>query len=202
MKHTFIEAVEHRRSCYSLGAAKAATEEEIVKTIDRLILCSPSAFNCQSSRVVILFGLHHICFWGIVKETLSEVVPPQDFDATCCKIDNSFAAGCGTVLFYEDKSTVNRLKENYPLYAENMDNYASQTSAMLQFAIWTALSDLGFGATLQHYNPLIDHRVAEQWNIDNNWQLMAQMPFGTPLTHPAAKNQHLPLSARRLLFSE
>lgn len=40
------------------------------------------------------------------------------------------------------------------------------------------------GASLQHYNPLIDPKVSAEWNIPLEWKLVAQMPFGKP-TAPA-----------------
>ena len=40
-----------------------------------------------------------------------------------------------------------------PSYADNFANWAVQTNAMYQYAIWTALSSKGIGASLQHYNP-------------------------------------------------
>ena len=43
-----------------------------------------------------------------------------------------------------------------PSYADNFANWAVQTNAMHQYAIWTALSSKGIGASLQHYNPLVD----------------------------------------------
>jgi len=49
---------------------------------------------------------------------------------------------------------------------------------MLQYAIWVALREYGFGANLQHYNPLIDQEVKENFNIPTSWNLIAQMPFG------------------------
>ena len=49
---------------------------------------------------------------------------------------------------------------------------------MHQLAIWTALEAEGFGANLQHYNPLPDERAAEVWNIPKEWQLKAQLVFG------------------------
>lgn len=51
---------------------------------------------------------------------------------------------------------------------------------MHQFTIWTALEAEGLGANLQHYNPLIDQKVAETWGIDSDWVLNAQLVFGTP----------------------
>ena len=47
-----------------------------------------------------------------------------------------------------------------------------------------------FGASLQHYNPLIDEAVAKQWHINPNWKLIAEMPFGTS-TRNREKNNSL-----------
>ena len=202
MERNFIEALEYRRSHYAINAAMSASVEEIVSTIDRIMLAMPSAYNSQSSRVVVLMGVHHICFWGIVKQCLAKLVTPEVFVGTRTKIDTCFAAGCGTVLFYEDMDVVRRMKEQFALYANKFDEYSAHTSAMHQLAIWTALEELGFGCSLQHYNPLIDKDIAQQWNIPKEWKLIAQMPFGTPLQEPGVKEQHLPIDKRRLVFSE
>ena len=71
--------------------------------------------------------------------------------------------------------------------------------AMHQLAIWTMLEDAGFGASLQHYNPLIDEAVAKQWHINPNWKLIAEMPFGTSTQEPGEK-QFAPLEERILVF--
>ena len=202
MERNFIEALEHRRSHYSLSAAMCASEEQIVAMIDRVMLATPSAFNSQSSRVVVLFGIHHICLWGIVKQTLKGRISAERFENSRHKIDTSFASGCGTILFYEDMAVVSEMKSQFALYADKFDEYSAHTSAMHQLSVWTALEDMGFGASLQHYNPLIDDQVALQWNIPAQWKLIAQMPFGTPLSTPEPKEQHLSLDKRRLVFSD
>lgn len=66
---------------------------------------------------------------------------------------------------------------------------------MLQINIWNALSGEGLGASLQHYNPLIDDKVREQWSIPHNWKLRGQMPFGKPISGPQDKD-FLPLEDR------
>jgi predicted oxidoreductase (fatty acid repression mutant protein) len=70
---------------------------------------------------------------------------------------------------------------------------------MHQLAIWTMLEDAGFGASLQHYNPIIDDEVRETWGLDPQWLLVAQMPFGGLLKAPDAK-EFQPLDARRKVF--
>lgn len=202
MKRTFLEAIGHRRSCYSLSATNPVSESDIISAIDRIILSTPSAYNSQSTRLVVLFGRHHTQLWEIVKNALEEFVSPEAFTGVKEKIDSSFAAGCGTVLFYEDMAVIEQLKEKYTTYADKFDEYSEHTSAMHQFAVWTALEDMELGASLQHYNPLIDTAVAHQWNISKEWRLIAQMPFGTPLSVTETKAQHLPLTIRRLVFSK
>ena len=72
-------------------------------------------------------------------------------------------------------------------------------SAMHQFAIWTMLEDAGLGASLQHYNPLIDEEVRRTWNLPNSWMLIAEMPFGTPTAEPDEK-EFQDLSERIKIF--
>ncbi|VWC53255.1 pirin family protein [Burkholderia aenigmatica] len=62
----------------------------------------------------------------------------------------------------------------FPMFSEH-------SAGMAQFAVWTALAEAGIGASLQHYNPLIDAEVAKQWNVPASWRLRAQMPFGSNL---------------------
>ncbi|WP_113860204.1 nitroreductase family protein [Bifidobacterium aemilianum] len=68
--------------------------------------------------------------------------------------------------------------EQNPAYAENFPIWAQQANGMLQLSVWTALSEEGLGASIQHYNPLIDAEVRETFSIPESWQLLAEMPFG------------------------
>jgi predicted oxidoreductase (fatty acid repression mutant protein) len=49
---------------------------------------------------------------------------------------------------------------------------------MNQFTLWTALEAEGLGANLQHYNPIIDERVAAEWDVPLGWSFRAQLVFG------------------------
>lgn len=187
MKKSFDEAIKSRRSYYAITDKSPVSDEEIEKIIDFAVMHVPSAFNSQSTRIVLLLGENHKKLWNIVKETLREMVPPDAFKTTEAKIDNSFAAGYGTVLFYEDQDVVKKLQDTFPLYKDKFPEWSVQTSAMHQFAIWTMLEDAGFGASLQHYNPLIDDQVRCTWSLPANWHLIAQMPFGVPVQEPGKK---------------
>ena len=138
-------------------------------------------------------------FWKTIKDPLRKIAPAEAYKATEAKIDNSFEAGYGTVLFFEDTAVVEGLQKQFPSYKENFPVWSQKTSAMHQFTVWTMLEDAGFGASLQHYNPLIDEAVAKQWHINPNWKLIAEMPFGTSTQEPGEK-QFAPLEERILVF--
>ena len=178
MNNAFIDAIRKRRSQYALGSDLPITAEMTTQLIKEAVRQAPSSFNSQSSRVVILYGAHHQRFWSFVMEALRQKVAPDAFAPTEAKI-NSFAAGAGTVLFYEDQHTIAALQEQFPSYAENFPVWSEQGSGIAQFAVWTALANVGIGASLQHYNPLPDAAAANEWQLPSHWTLRAQMPFGS-----------------------
>lgn len=187
MKKTFEEALKHRRTYYAITNQSPVSDAEIEKLVDLAVTHVPSAFNSQSTRVVLLLGENHKRLWSIVKETLRKIVPPEVFEGTKEKVDNCFACGYGTVLFLEDQSVVKGLQEAFPPYQDRFAGWSLQTSAMHQFAVWTMLEEVGFGASLQHYNPLIDEEVRHAWHLPQSWELVAQMPFGLPSAEPGGK---------------
>lgn len=175
---SFLDHIKQRRTIYAVGKNVALTPEQIESVIKEAVNHSPSAFNSQTSRIVTLFGESHLQFWNVVRETLRKIVPEAAFEGTNTKI-NSFAAGYGTVLFYEDQDVVKSLQEQFALYADNFPVWSEHSSAIAQFAVWTALSEQNVGASLQHYNPIVDAEIAEIFDIPANWKLRAQLVFGS-----------------------
>ena len=199
MEKSFKEALKHRRTYYAITNQSPISDKEIEEIIDFAVTHVPSAFNSQSTRVVLLLGDNHRKLWQIVKNTLWKIVTPEAFKNTEAKIDHSFASGYGTVLFFEDQNVVQDLQNKFISYKDNFPGWAMQTSAMHQLAIWTMLEDAGLGVSLQHYNPLIDETVYAEWKLDPKWELVAQMPFGTPTEGPGPK-EIKPLDKRVLVF--
>ena len=175
---SFLDHIKQRRTIYAVGKNVPLTPEQIESVIKEAVNHSPSAFNSQTSRIVTLFGESHLQFWNVVRETLRKIVPEAAFEGTNTKI-NSFAAGYGTVLFYEDQDVVKSLQEQFALYADNFPVWSEHSSAIAQFSVWTALSEQNIGASLQHYNPIVDAEIAEIFDIPANWKLRAQLVFGS-----------------------
>ena len=195
-----IDSICKRRTYYALSNETTVSNAKIQELVETALRHTPSAFNMQSARIVLAFGRNHQRIWEQTLEALKRVVPAKQLPATEEKI-NAFKAAYGTVLFFEDLQVVGAMKEKYPLYAENFDTWASQANGMLQSNVWMLLEDTGLGASLQHYNPLIDERIQGLWNLSHHWKLVAQMPFGVPVEQPEEKT-FVPIKERMKVYAD
>jgi predicted oxidoreductase (fatty acid repression mutant protein) len=195
---TFWEAVKGRRSIYTIDNTPVVPETKIERIAADALLTVPSPYNSQTTRLQLLFGAAHEALWDLALDILRGVTKPERFPATEAKINTSFKAGYGTLLYYVDKDAVAELTAKFPKYTEKFTLWAQHSCAMHQFVIWSALEAEGLGASLQHYNPLIDDAVKQRWNVPQSWELVAQMPFGRPTEMPEPKDK-LPLPPRLLV---
>ncbi|MFO7196834.1 nitroreductase family protein [Enterococcus faecium] len=186
---TFTDTLKNRRSIYHLGRNVSLSNEELTTLIKEAIKESPTAFNAQSTRAVILFGDAHEKLWEITEEALRPLTPAEAFPNTQNKLAG-FKNGYGTVLFFKDTDVVKGLQEQFELYADNFPDWSEQSNGIATANTWVALVDKGLGANLQHYNPVIDEAVAKEWNIPSNWKLRSQLVFGS-LETPAGEKEYM-----------
>ena len=137
---------------------------------------------------MILFNGEHEKFWGFVAEKLKSYAKDEESAAKTAAKMGTFAAGLGTVLFFEDLDVVKGLQDQFPSYADNFPIWAEHSTAIAQFATWTALHTEGLGASLQHYNPIVDEKVHAEWDVPANWKLRAQLVFGSVEGEARAKD--------------
>ncbi|WP_110932954.1 nitroreductase family protein [Paenibacillus bouchesdurhonensis] len=194
----FLDTIKVRRSVYGISKEAVISDQRVEELVAEAVLHTPSSFNSQSARVVVLFNDEHDKLWDLTKETLRAIVPADSFGPTEEKMA-AFRSGRGTVLFFEDQEVIQGLQEQFALYKDNFPVWSEQSSGMLQFVVWTALANEGVGASLQHYNPLIDEKVRAEWNIPASWKLVAQLPFGKPVAEPGEK-QFSPIESRVKVF--
>jgi uncharacterized protein len=199
MSVEFLTAVQNRRTVYGISKESTISNERIQEIIEHAVMHTPSSFNSQSARVVLLLGEHHDKLWDITKESLRRIVPEDQFEASEQRIQ-SFKNGYGTVLFFEDSGVIEYLQKEFATYKDNFPIWSQQSSGMHQFVVWTGFHVEGLGASLQHYNELIEEDVRSQWNIPQNWKLIAQMPFGKTIAEPGEK-QYSPMDIRFKVFS-
>jgi len=167
---SIIDSLAQRRTYYSLTKDLPVSEQEILDTIARVTQLVPDAFDMRSSRLVVALGDQNAALWDSVIDA---------FDGTIVQYKQDCFHGCyGTILFFYDNAVVKALQEKHPTSAPNLPGWATQASAMLQISIWSALRELGVGASIHHYNPIIDDRMKAMFDLPEDYVLVAQMPFG------------------------
>lgn len=187
-----------RRSIYALGNRLPISDDELVKIVSQCVLHAPSAFNAQSSRIVILLAEKHSMFWNSVVMALRKVTPPEKIAAALKRVDG-FAAAHGTILFFEDEDILAKMQKQYALYADAMENWLQQGNAILSYMVWQCLAEKNIGASLQHYGNLVEEATVTKFNLPHSWRLIAQMPFGN-IAAPASEKTFLSLDNRILVL--
>lgn len=174
-----LELLRNRRSRYQLNREIPLNHQQLLDLIDEVTAQVPDAFNMQSQRLLVVTGENQDALWNRVFEVFEGRVPREKID--------SFRAGYGTILYFYDQAVTEEMAGNFPTYADKFPHWAAQSLGMLQFSLWVALREAGIGASLQHYNPVIDHEVKQMFDLPETWVLDAQMPFGLASDDPQAK---------------
>lgn len=193
---TVISAIVNRRSVYSLGRDLPVSEERLLELISECVKAAPTAYNMQSPRVLVLLGEQHTLFWNTTLKTL-RAKATSDFAKTEKKIAG-LASGYGTVIYFEEQNTVAEYQQKFARNAHRIPTWSEHNSAMLQYAIWTALHAEGIGASLHHYDPDITEFVKSQWSIPDSWTITGEMAFGS-IVEPGVAKDKLPADSRMIV---
>lgn len=174
-----IDVLQKRRTYYNLNKILPVSKSEVKRVVEEITELVPDAFNMKSARVIVVTDNKQDELWDGIYDVFEGKVPRDKIDG--------FKAAAGTILYFYDEEVVESLQKKFPIYADNFPIWANQANGMLQINIWTGLRELGIGANLQHYNPVIDSLVQEMFEIPKSWKLIAQMPFGGIVTEPEPK---------------
>jgi len=183
----FLEAVTARRSNYTLTPESSIPDSRIEEILKVALEQCPSTFGSYTTRIVLLLKEEHFKLWDLVTDIVKSVTPPEQFDGYTKGRLAGFRNAYGTVLYFEDPENTRKLQDSYAFAKDHFPVWAQHTDAIHQFVVWTAFTNEGLGASLQHYNPLIDEKVKAEWGIPATWDLVAQMPFGVPSEPPKPK---------------
>ena len=97
-----VQIAKMRRTYYALGKKSPVPDAEVLDLIKHGIRDVPSAFNTQSSRVVLAFHRDHEKIWNITAEVMRNLVTkgvilPDTFEQQTKPKLESFKAAYGTV---------------------------------------------------------------------------------------------------------
>lgn len=178
---TATDILRKRRSYYQLNKELPVSEDAVKALLQEVTELVPDAFDMKSARIVTALGERQDELWDRIYDVFAGKVPREKTDG--------FRAAAGTILYFYDEDVVREFQEKFPPYAGNFPVWANQANGMLQISIWTALRELGIGANLQHYNPVIDTMVKDMFRLPGPWKLVAQMPFGGIVSEPDPKEK-------------
>jgi len=193
---TYLDLAAKRRTFYNLTGESTISDQKLEEIVQKTLLVTPSAFNTQSARIVVLLGAQHKKLWNIVKAAIAPHTAgnQERAQATEAKL-SSFQAAYASILFFEDPSAYDPLAA-FITYADKFADWREQGSGMHQLVLWTALEAEGMGVNIQHYNPLIDEEVKKTWSIDPGWKLITQMVIGKPTAERPGPREQKPLEER------
>ncbi|KPM38734.1 hypothetical protein AK830_g7827 [Neonectria ditissima] len=195
MAGNFLAEIKTRRTCYSLEAKSPVSDARIIEIAGEVTKHTPSSFNCQSTRLVILLRDEHVKLWEIAKQCFKATMPETAYAEYEKKLSQRQAA-YGTILLFEDLDVIREYQVRNTRFTWHLLQFSEHNNAMQAFNLWTALALEGFGCNLQHINPVIDQRLVGQWDISPQWSLKAQLVFGTPTGLPAHEKTFVPIEDR------
>ena len=197
---TFVDLVEKRRSIYVLGTDSQYSKKEISDRIREVVKQVPTAFNSQTTRVVVLFDEANNKFWNHIYDVQKDVLEGDMWDMMS-GIMTGAKNGIGTVLFFEDTDAVKEM----PVQGIRGEAYKQNNNANAQYAVWLALTEMDLGATLQHFNvgyeQSFDKGTKEMFNLPESYEMLAQMPFGS-VEQEAGEKEHIDAHVQVKVFDK
>lgn len=176
-----LKTIASRRTIYQLTPELPAgvSIDEIKATVQAIVKETPSAFNSQPNRAIILTGETHKKVWDSVVNAIG--------DETFKKRPQSVRdEAYGSVIFFTDDKVTEKLQADFPFIATAFPQFADHTSGATQILSWVALENLGLGAHLQHYNGYVKPALPEK--IPANWSVVGQLCFGKPAAPAGEKS--------------
>lgn len=147
------------------------------------IRLTPTAFNVPSTHVVLVHA-ERAAFWRVVEAGFRERLEGDRLDRYLDRLAG-FRDGVGAALVFEDVSARAALVKAWTITEAQALAFAEQGLGMVQLALWLALTAEGLVTSLQHWEWLIEDRVAAFAQIPpDRFRLAAILPIGYPDEDP------------------
>lgn len=170
-----LSLLERRRSIRRLRPGPFPLEAR-----DRLleaIRLTPAAFNLPPWHVVLVEQTLD-AFWALVERGFREQLTDERLARYLDRLEG-FRPAVAVALVYEDTAIAPRLRDAWQISPTQADAFVQQGLGMLQLALWLALTADGLVTSLQHWDWLLEDRIAAFVGIDRSrYRLAAAMPIG------------------------
>lgn len=120
----FLDSAKYRRSVYTLTHESPISNDRIEELVKDTLLNVPSAFNSQTTRLVLVLGDQHTKLWELVREVYKQQLPAEKFEQANKRF-GGFQDAYGTVLCYEDTTVVREFQEKFKTYQDKFPGCTS-----------------------------------------------------------------------------
>ncbi|KAJ7644926.1 nitroreductase [Roridomyces roridus] len=199
----FLAAIATRRSNYAITNKCSVPEETLETIVKDAVKHTPTSFNHQASRAVLVTGAANTKLWSLVSGSVLQGLEGDSKARNEARLAG-LSGGYGSVIFFEDQAVLDAMSQKIPDYAKLFPIWSTNSTGMLQSNIWTAFTLEGLGASLQHYNQVsseVDVGIREAFGLPASWVSTAIMPFGDPAAQPGDK-AFGPIEERVRVFRE
>jgi predicted oxidoreductase (fatty acid repression mutant protein) len=179
--HALADLMARRRSIRQLrdGSLPRGALARIVAAARSV----PAAYNRPPWHIVVVHERSG-GFWDVVEAAFRDRLGGDRLARYLDRLAG-FRGGVGAVLVYEDRTAVEEMRQACGIDHDQARAYSEQGLGMVQLALWLAIVAEGLGASLQHWEALIEDRVAAFLGLPaDRFRLAATMPLGFPAEEP------------------
>jgi len=169
-----ISLLERRRSIRRLqgGPFSPPLRERLMEAV-RL---TPAAYNLPPWHVVLLHE-RRAEFWQMVEGAVRERLDGDRRERYHERIAG-FRDGVAVAVFYEDTTVGAQIAQAWQISDSQADAFVQQGLGMAQLSLWLALTAEGLVTSLQHWDWLLEERLATFVDAPEQFRLAAVMPIG------------------------
>jgi predicted oxidoreductase (fatty acid repression mutant protein) len=167
--------LERRRTIRRLrpGPFTLDTKQRLLDAIQ----LTPAAFNLPPWHVVLISETR-MAFWDVVEEGFRANLEGDRLQRYLDRLEG-FRPGVAIALIYEDLAVRPALRDAWQVGDEQATSFVQQGLGMLQLSIWLALTAEGLVTSLQHWDWLLEDRIADFVGFPiERYRLTAAMPIG------------------------
>ncbi|GMK58621.1 hypothetical protein CspeluHIS016_0600630 [Cutaneotrichosporon spelunceum] len=189
----FFAILSGRRSVYALKPSSPISDAAIRELVEKAIHLSPTAYNSQTPRIALVLGDNHARVWDAMWAENQKTFPDAEMEAAQrLKWENAFMSGYGSVIFFDDRKTLEQAIAKSPHRKTELGVWSKNGTGILQHVVWTALAAEGLGASLQHFPQIsttVDAALRKVIDVPEEWECTAIMPFGEIVEPPPPKSK-------------
>jgi uncharacterized protein len=129
-----LEAIASRRTIYGVSNTDSPIpQSRVEEIIAHVIKHTPSSYNIQSARAVIVTGESHKNLWANIAENVQQAVPKEAWEGHLDGFVNNFKNNAiGSVVWFEDQAVVEEAKKTHVSIAAFLDSWSVQSSGAHQ----------------------------------------------------------------------